>query len=177
MSFLKIALALICAAGAAQAQVDLNSLESAATRYTSHGVQGQPHPVDLDLRLIRGDSGNAPPTLMGRATDVQRWCSFYNISGGGGLCNHGQFADFQTAAAPIPDCKSIEDSWVAVTLDSAIAQLNAQGYVRGFSAVSLRRPDLPGVPDDLTYVFTCPWERAFVAISGTSGALIWTQMY
>ena len=188
MSFPKIALALLCVAAAAQAQVDLNGLESAAARYTSHGAQGQPRPVDLDLRLIRGDSGNVPATLMAQAGDVQRWSIFYDISGGVGsgpgrplsaslLCTRGQFSDYHTAGPAVPDCKSLEDTWVAVTLDSAIAQLNAQGYARGFTGVELRRPDLAGVPDGLVYIFNCPWERTFVAISGNTGALAWTQMY
>ena len=187
MSIGRIALALLGAAVAAQAQVDLNTLESSASRFASHGVQGLPGQASLDLRLMKGDGGNVPATLMARAADVQHWSIFYNLAGTGTdpdrprsaslQCTRGQFSDFSTARPAVPDCQSLEDTWVAVTLDSAIAQLNALGYVRGFAGVELKRPDLPGLPADLVYVFDCPWERTYVAISGNTGAEVWYQVY
>ena len=71
----------------------------------------------------------------------------------------------------------MEFTWLAVSLDGAIAQLNANGYVRGFSQVEVKKPDLPGIADDPVYVFTCPWERAKVAISANNGAFLWYQMF
>ena len=143
--------------------------------------------ASLDLRLMKGDGGNVPATLMARAADVQHWSIFYNLAGTGTdpdrprsaslQCTRGQFSDFSTARPAVPDCQSLEDTWVAVTLDSAIAQLNALGYVRGFAGVELKRPDLPGLPADLVYVFDCPWERTYVAISGNTGAEVWYQVY
>jgi len=183
----RTALALLCIAVAAQAQVDLNTLESAASRYTSHGVTGIPNHASLDLQLLRGDGGTVPATLMVRAADVQHWSLFYNLAGVGAgpdqprsvdlQCDKGLFSGISTGRSPIPDCRSLEDLWVAVTLDAAIAQLNGLGYVRGFSEVELRRPDLPGVPAEPVYVFNCPWERTYVAISGNTGAMTWYQVY
>jgi hypothetical protein len=64
-----------------------------------------------------------------------------------------------------------------VTLDTAIANLNANGYVRGFSSVELERPDLANWPDDYVYVFTCPWEQRQFAISCQTGAMVWNYGY
>ncbi len=190
----KPAMVLLCAAGtlAAQGAVDLNSLASAAKRYASHGLQGTHTPATLDLRLVRGDSGGNPAFLMSKASDVQRWTLFYQAlyqvpeEAGSVLprprsasvkCTKGVFSDFFLSTPPIPGCKSMEFTWVALSLDAAIASLNANGYVRGFSQVETKRPDGQGYPDELVYVFTCPWERAKVAISGNTGALAWYQMY
>ena len=194
MFIAKSAMILLCAVGtlAAQGSVDLNSLASAAKRYTSHGLQGTHSPATLDLRLVRGDNGGNPAFLMAKASDVQRWTLFYDaqyqVSEEAGSvlprprsasvkCTKGLFSDFFLSAPPIPGCKSMEFTWVAVSLDSAIANLNLNGYVRGFSQVETKRPDAPSYPDELVYVFTCPWERAKVAISGNTGALAWYQMY
>lgn len=194
MFIVKSAMILLCAAGALAAQgfVDLNSLASAAKRYASHGLQGTHSPATLDLRLVRGDNGANPAYLMSKASDVQRWTLFYEAQyqvpeeAGSVLprprsasvkCTRGLFSDFFLSAPPISGCKSMEFTWVAVSLDAAIANLNLHGYVRGFSQVETKRPDANGYPDELVYVFTCPWERAKVAISGNTGALAWYQMY
>ena len=81
------------------------------------------------------------------------------------------------ATASVPDCKSLENTWLAITLDGAIAQLNANGYSRGFSQVETLRPDLAGYPEETVYVFTCPPERTEVAISASTGALTWHRIY
>lgn len=175
----------------AQAPVDFNSLATAAARFASRRVQGQQHPATLDLRLVRGDNGGNPAVLMSRASDVQRWTLFYNATymekdpvAGNPLprsaslkCVRGTFSDFMMSKPPIPDCKTLEETWFATSLDGAIATLNANGYVRGFSQVEVKRPDLAGCPDDCVCVFTCPWERARVAISTTTGALLWYQSF
>ncbi|BDU71400.1 hypothetical protein [Mesoterricola silvestris] len=194
MISIKAALMALCTAGALSAQgaVDLNGLASAAKRFASQGLQGTHSPADLDLRLVRGDNGGNPAYLMSRAADVQRWTLFYEARypvpeeavapaprprSASVKCTKGLFSDFLLSKSSIPACKSMENTWVAVNLDSAIAGLNANGYVRGFSQVETKRPDAPGYPDELVYVFTCPWERAKVAISGNTGALAWYQMY
>lgn len=128
--------------------------------------------------------------LMQRATDVQRWTIFYDASYKRPLteqaatprsasvkCVQGMFSDFFMSPETVPDCKSMEYAWLAVSLDSAIAQLNAQGYVRGFSQVDVKNPDQAGIPQGLVYIFTCPWERTRAAISATTGQLSWIQMY
>jgi hypothetical protein len=191
MSIFKLAMPFLCAAAAltAQVPVDLNGLAVAAGRYASHGVQGQPHQPALDLRLLKGDNGADPSILMGKATDVQRWTVFYDASptakdelvppiGSASVkCIRGLFSDFFTSPSAIPNCKSLEATWFALNLDAAIAQLNANGYIRGFSEVSVRRPDGLGIPDEPVYVFTCPWERTIVAISTNTGAVIWYQQF
>ncbi len=189
MSILRPALTLLCAAGALSAQVpvDLNGLAAAAQRYANHGVQGQAHPLALDLRLMKGDNGGDPDTLMGRSADVVRWTVFYNARPGlealaqarsaSVKCTRGTFGDFFTSPSPIPDCKSLEATWLAVNLDAAIGQLNANGYVRGFSLVAVKRPQVPGISDEPVYVFTCPWERQEVAISAATGAMVWIQQF
>lgn len=177
----------------AQTPVDLNSLASAAAKFASRRVQGQQHPATLDLRLIRGDNGGNPTLLMTRASDVQRWTLFYDASyadendqpaeasllprSASLKCTRGLFSDFQLSKPPIPNTKSLEDTWFATTLDGAIHMLNAYGYVRGFSQVETRHPELPEYPDETVYVFNCPWERSLVAISTSTGLLSWYQVY
>jgi hypothetical protein len=192
MSILKPVMACLFTATtlSAQAPVDLNSLVTAAGQYAVHGLEAQRLPMALDLRLMRGDNGGDPTTLMAEAGDVQRWTVFYDVTytkpGASDVvlahsasvkCTKGVFSGFATAAPSIPDCKSLTDTWLAITLDGAIAQLNANGYVRGFSQVETTRPDKPGCPDEMVYVFTCPWERTRVAIAASSGALVWFQAY
>jgi len=200
MSLLKPVLFLFstaCILGA-QSSVDLNGLAASAARYVSQSVQGQHDPMNLDLRLIRGDNGGHPETLMSKATDVQRWTIFYNVEPKAHVadptaqegivlpppahsasvkCTLGLFSDFFLSTPPVPNCHSLENTWLAVSLDGAIAQLNALGYVRGFSKVETRRPNNPGWPDELVYIFECPWERTNVAISCNTGAAVWTQMF
>lgn len=194
MLFRRAAMILLCAAGtlAAQGAVDLNGLTAAARRYASQGLQGTQSHATLDLRLLRGDNGGNPALLMTKASDVQRWTIFYEAQyklgseEGAALpkphsaslkCTRGIFSDFFLSTPSIPQCKSMEFTWVAVSLDAAVYNLNLHGYVRGFSQVETKRPEAPGYPDELVYVFTCPWERTKVAISGNTGALAWYQMY
>lgn len=192
MFILRPTLTLLCATSilGAQSPVDLNSLAMAAKRYASHGLQGQQFPATLDLREMKGDNGGNPNFLMMKATDVQRWTVFYNTSyktpsedeivrpkSASLKCVQGVFSDFFMSPQAIPDCKSIEFTWLAVPLDGAIAHLNALGFVRGFSLVETKDPDLTGFPPGLVYVFTCPWERTKVAISATTGALSWTESF
>jgi hypothetical protein len=92
-------------------------------------------------------------------------------------CSRGVFNRFRYSHKPVMAMKSLQYTWVAVPLDAAIASLNANGYVRGFSSVALLRPDSPRIPDGFVYLFNCPWERARVAISCQTGALAWTEMY
>jgi hypothetical protein len=92
-------------------------------------------------------------------------------------CTQGVFNNFHFSGSPVKNVKSLEFTWVAVSLDGAIASLNASGYVRGFSSVEMVRPGLANWPDDYVYVFTCPWERREVAISCQSGAMAWNYGY
>jgi hypothetical protein len=197
MSRLTLLPAIILAACAlpGQAAVDLNGLAAAAGRFATRGMQGSQFPLNLDLRLIRGEGDPKGQVLMGTAQDVQSWVLFYNAANtlnatttpsdvlpagprsASVKCTKGVFHDFLTAPAPIPDCKSLDGTWFAVSLDAAVTQLNALGYVRGFSRVEARRPNRPDTPPDLVYVFTCPWERTNVAISATTGALAWYQTF
>lgn len=191
MPFARPALIFLCAAAglAAQVGIDPNGLATAAYRYATRGVQGGPHPVSLDLRLLRGDNGGNPNVLMTKATDVTRWTIFYDTQPAGApgpddhpgsasvKCVKGQFGDFFMGRPPVPHCKSLDNTWFAVNLDTAVARLNASGYGRGFSKVELKRTDFQGVSDEAAYVFTCPWERTCVAISAITGTFIWYQMF
>jgi hypothetical protein len=193
MSHWRTAAALLLTAGTlgAQAPVDLNSLALAAKTYTSHRLEGPAQAATLDLRLMRGDNGGDPTTLMATAGDVRRWTVFYDATypkteteevverpGSASVkCIKGVFSSYQTAKHPIPGVKTMESAWLAVSLDGAIAQLNANGYSRGFSEVSVKRIDQPNITDEPAYVFTCPWERTKVAISCTTGNFIWYQMF
>jgi hypothetical protein len=141
MSTPKTAFLFCLAAGALRAQtIDLNSLSAAASRFASGGMQSQPLPLATDLRLMRGELPAPSGQLMTRATDVQAWTLFYDVSikGGGPAadsrphsaslkCTHGQFSDFTFSTPPIPGCKSMENTWFAISLDGAIAQLNTRG--------------------------------------------------
>jgi hypothetical protein len=183
-----------CAGTAVLAQTagDLNALASAASRYAAHGVAGTRQPVMLDLREIKGESALLPGALMTKALDIQRWTFFYDAGPNPGdegaapeaasksascKCVNSLFSDFHFSPKPIPATKSLEYTWVAVTLDQAIQQLNLQGYVRGFSDVKLMRPDQPDIPDGFVYIFDCPWERTLVAISASSGETTWLEHY
>lgn len=153
---------------------------------------------------MAGDIGTRnSPVLMSRATDVQHWTFVYRLgaaapapgadsapadAAGEGIvlpqhravlaeCSRGVFNKFRYSPKPVLGMKSLEYTWVAVSLDNAILNLNANGYIRGFSSVALVRPDSPRVSDEFVYVFNCPWERTNVAISCQTGALTWTEMY
>jgi len=185
---------IVCASTSllAQATGDMNTLISAAAHYVSAGVAGSHSPATLALSKIVGNNNN-PQYLMTKATDVVHWTFLYQISNpetagtaeakplphlsAQAECTSGVFSNFHYSDKPIKGVKSLEYTWAAVTLDTAISNLNANGYVRGFSNVALQRPDLANWPDDYVYVFTCPWERQEVAISCQTGALTWTYGY
>ena len=92
-------------------------------------------------------------------------------------CTHGVFGGFKYSPSAVLDFKTLENTWIGVPLEDAIDQLKANGYVRGFSKVTLARPTDRRVPDEYVYVFNCPWERTQVAISTQTGALAWTASY
>jgi hypothetical protein len=181
---------------------DLNTLVNAAAHYVSSGMAGEHSPETLALSDITGDNGSTNATvLMSSAADVQHWTFRYRIQAAGtppvaqalpgcpaptqpqphrtvvAQCTQGVFNHFAFSPVPVSGVKSLEYTWVAVSLDQAIANLNSNGYVRGFSSVEVKRPDQAGLPQDLVYVFNCPWERQQVAISGQTGALTWTYSY
>jgi hypothetical protein len=182
----------------AQSATDLNGLAAAAAHYVSSGMSGVHDPETLALCKIVGNNGSqVPDVLMTKATDVQHWTFSYKVGAtpsdpaapqdpepkpkphltAQAECTRGVFNSFHFSSTPVKDVKSLEFTWVALSLDSAIASLNAYGYVRGFSSVELVRPDLANWPDDYVYVFTCPWERQEVAISCQTGALTWNYGY
>jgi hypothetical protein len=179
----------------AQGATDLNGLVTAAAHYVSSGMSGAHDPQTLALSKIIGNNGSQTPEfLMTKATDVQHWTFLYKISDIPAAaqdpdakpkprvtvqaeCTQGVFGDFRYSSTPVKNAKSLEFTWVAVPLDGAIANLNANGYVRGFSSVEMLRPDMANWPDDYVYVFTCPWERREVAISCQTGAMVWNYGY
>jgi len=183
---------------------DLNTLVSAASHYVSSGMAAGHNPESLSLSSITGDNGSpVPNVLMTTAADVQHWTFRYRVVPGSqpgipeapstcptplptqpqphrtvlAQCTRGVFNSFTYSPDPVTGVKSLEYTWVAVSLDQAIANLNSNGYVRGFSSLQVERPQQPGLPDDLVYVFNCPWERQKVAISGQTGAMTWTYGY
>jgi hypothetical protein len=196
MSFAKWIVPILCVSSAAlaQAAIDLNGLVSVAGQYVSSGMSGAHDPETLVLNKINGDMGSQfPDMLMSKASDVQHWTFLYRISPGLPTipptdppspsqphtavlaeCTQGVFNSFHFSDSQITGLKSLQYTWVAASLDTAILNLNANGYVRGFSSVALMRPDLPNFPDEFVYVFNCPWERREVAISCQTGALAWT---
>jgi hypothetical protein len=194
-----IPIACISAAAMAQGAVDLNGLEAAAAHYVSSGMAGAHDPETLALSKIVGTYGSqSTDVLMTKATDVQHWTFLYRIGAETpspappeaqapppqvppephravtAECTQGVFNHFRYSSRAVKGVKSLEYTWAAVSLDQAIANLNANGYVRGFTNVEVVRPDEPNWPDEFVYVFTCPWERQRVAISCQTGALAWT---
>jgi hypothetical protein len=180
----------------AQSIGDLNGLVSAAAQYSAHGVAGTRHSMSLDLRQIKGESALAPGALMTKALDIQHWTFFYNLGAGADSasapgddaslpvsrsasckCVNSLFSDFHLSPHAIPATKSLQDTWIAATLEQAIQSLNNQGYVRGFSEVRLERPDSKVIPDGFVYIFTCPWERTRVAVSAANGEVNWLEQY
>jgi hypothetical protein len=188
-----IPVACVSASLMAQTASDLNGLVSAANHYVSDGMSSSRDPETLALSKIVGDNGGQfPDQLMAKATDVQHWTFLYKINPATppaaapdpagkpkphlavqAQCTQGIFNSFRYLGTPVKGVKSLEYTWVAVPLDTAILNLNANGYVRGFSSVALMRPDRANWPDDFVYVFTCPWERREVAISCQTGAMVW----
>ena len=181
----------------AQTANDLNGLATAAAHYVSNGMAGARDPESLALSKIVGNySTQFPNALMTKATDVQHWTFLYNFSKPArqeelsdpeakpephrsvqAECTQGVFNNFHYSSKLVTHVKSLEFTWVAVSLDNAILNLNANGYIRGFSSVELQRPNLANWPDDFVYVFNCPWERREVAISCQTGALTWSYGY
>jgi hypothetical protein len=180
----------------AQSATDLNGLVTAAAHYVSSGMSGAHDPQPLALNKIIGNNGSQTPVyLMTTAADVLHWTFLYKIGNppadpAGAQdpdakphvtvqaeCTKGIFNSFHYSSTPVRNTKSLEFTWVAVPLDGAIANLNANGYIRGFSSVEMVRPDLANWPDDYVYVFTCPWERREVAISCQTGAMVWNAGY
>lgn len=176
----------------AQSFNDLNGLASAASHFVSSGMAASRDPQPLGLHKIVGNyDDKAPNTLMNRASDVQHWTFLYKIQVGPGPqapagpphpavtaeCSRGVFHDFHYSDKPVQGLKGLDNTWIATSLENAIANLNANGYVRGFTAVSIMRPDMPNWSDELVYVFKCPWERRDVAISCQTGAMVWTYGY
>jgi hypothetical protein len=92
-------------------------------------------------------------------------------------CNHGEFNCMEWSPLPIFDCKSLEWTWIAISLDEAVAQLNRQGFTRGFSSLTLQRPLNPRFPDEATFVFKCPADHAFVGLSALTGQKLWTEAF
>jgi hypothetical protein len=190
-----IPIACISTSMLAQTANDLNGLVAAAAHYVSSGLAGTHDTESLVLGKIIGNNGSQAPTyLMTKATDVQHWTFLYQVNGArpGDVvadpqpkphlsaqaeCTQGVFKNFHFSDQPVKGVKSLEFTWVAVSLDNAIANLNANGFVRGFSSVELMRPDLANWPDDYVYVFNCPWERQEVGISCQTGAMAWSYSY
>jgi hypothetical protein len=129
-----------------------------------------PHPAsDLDAVPCPPQGPTAPPPTPAPTAPAPKPHVAVTTQ-----CTKGVFHAFRYSDKPVSGLKSLDNTWLAVSLDSAVASLNANGYVRGFTTVSIMRPDLPNWPDDLVYVFKCPWERRDVAISCQTGALAWT---
>ena len=196
MSLTKWILPILCSSGALFAQTlgDLNGLIAGASHYVSRGMAGTHDPKPLEICKIIGENGGQPEVLMTRSVDVVHWNFLYRIDvrqGAAGEeeatpkphhsvsveCNRGVYGNFKYSPAMITGVKSLENTWIGVSLGDAIEQLNNLGYVRGFSKVTLARPLNPALPDEYVYVFNCPWERTEVAISTQTGALTWRMTY
>jgi len=191
MSACKWIIPVLCAAGTLSAQSlgDLNGLISSANRYVHTGLAATPHPMPLELCKVSGDNGGKDEVLMNRSVDVVHWQFQYRVDVTSQIatpkpphsvlaeCNRGVFGGFKYSPALITDVKTLENTWVGISLEDAIDQLKATGYVRGFSRVTLARPVNPAVPDEMVYVFDCPWERTQVAISTQTGELTWRASY
>jgi hypothetical protein len=78
---------------------------------------------------------------------------------------------------PVFDCKCLEWVWITVTLDAAVAQLRCQGFIRGFTSMTLMRPLYFRYPDECTYVFKCALDHAYVGISAETGQFLWAEPY
>jgi len=62
-------------------------------------------------------------------------------------------------------------------IDAAIGSLNTQGYLQGFTSVTLMRSTNPQLPDAYVYAFNCPLDRTVVGISASSGQVLWKEFY
>jgi hypothetical protein len=190
-----------------QSMGDLNGLLGGASNYVHQGLASTHFTQSLQLAKVTADNGGDATHLMTRGVDAVHWNFFYRIvtkpevdlgldqeqdaakpkpkpKPGPRIhhavlaeCNRGIYGGFKYSGILITDVKPLENTWIAVSMDDAIAQLNANGYVRGFAGVELMRPSNPNVPDEYVYVFDCPWERTKVAISSQTGALAWSAQY
>jgi len=185
-------LPVLCAGGTlfAQTMGDLNGLTQAASHYVSHGMAAGRDTQPLELTRIFGDTGDSA-TLITKGVQIIHWTFQYRVVQTPGLdtlgeephrqvlaqCHRGIFDDFQYSQALVTDAKSLEFAWIAVSLDDAITQLGKHGFTKGFAKVTLMRPMNPTLPDEYVYVFDCPGDKAIVAISTQTGALMWTERY
>jgi len=186
-----------------QSMGDLNGLLGGASSYVHQGLASTHFTESLQLAKVTADNGGDAAHLMTRGVDAVHWNFFYRIVTKPEVdlaadqdaakpkpkpkprvhhavlaeCSRGIYGGFKYSPILITDVKPLENTWIAIAMDDAIAQLNANGYVRGFSEVELMRPSYPNVPDEYVYVFNCPWERAKVAISSQTGALTWASQY
>jgi hypothetical protein len=180
----------------AQAMSDLNALVLQAGRYAAHESAAQGPHQQLELFRIIGGSGGEPGSLMHKAVDVQMWTLIYQIDPAdatagapAGLqpgdisqsvsvqCVRGLFNAMVWSPLPVFDAKSLQWAWFALSLDDAVAQLNREGYTRGFSSVTLVRPMHPHISDECTFVFRCPPDHAYVGISAETGEKLWTESF
>jgi hypothetical protein len=182
-------LAALCATGTLLAQTvgDLNGLTQAAAKYVSHGLAGNHDGSTLELYRVIGNCDSPEPALLGRGIDVTHWAFQYKVvpfrPGAEAAphlqvvadCNRGIFGNFGYSDAMVTDARSIEFTWVAISLDEAITQLKKHGYTKGFKKVTLMRPMNPNFPDEYVYIFECPADGKNVAISTQTGVLSWTE--
>jgi len=181
----------------AQSLGDLNGLAQAAAHFCSHGMAAGRDPGTAALYRITGDQGGAAPSPMTKGVDVTHWSFQYKLVAvgtdpgpDGGLavpesihqgvlaeCTRGIFGKFQYSTALVTDARSLEYTWIAISLDDALAQVKAHGYSGTFEKVTLMRPMNPSIPDEYVYIFDCPADHVRVAISTQTGALMWTEKY
>ena len=179
----------------AQSLGDLNGLTQAAAHYCSHGMAAERDPESLALYRIIGDQGGVSASLMTKGVDVVHWSFQYKLlpvganpgpndelpaadgarQGVTAECDRGIFAHFQYTSALVTDARSLEYTWIAISLDDALAQVKAHGYSGKFNRVTLMRPMNPRIPDEYVYIFECPADNARVAISTQTGDLMWTE--
>jgi hypothetical protein len=182
-------LATLCTAGTLFGQTlgDLNGLAQAAGKYVSHGLSSAHDASSLELYRIIGDRDVPEPALLGRGVDVTHWNFQYKVvpfrPGAAAEphkqvladCNRGIFENFAYSDSMVTDARSLEFTWIAISMDDAIAELKKHGYTHGFRKVTLMRPMNPNIPDEYVYIFECPLDHRNVAVSTQSGELSWTE--
>ena len=176
----------------AQAVNDLNSLILQADRFATAAMAAQGDPEPMALYLIRGSNGTQPGGLMDKAVHVQRWVLTYRLltpertapHHGGVIqrslqvvCEGGFFQPIVWLTVPVMDYKSLEQLWITVPLAEAIHKLNDSNFNGGFASVTIMRSLNPRYPDNCTYEFNCPVEKATVGISAQTGALLWSDTW